>query len=177
MGRYIALTGTPGTGKTSAARELRGRLASFEVWDFARRHQAARRGATAWVVDLAKTSRWIREHSPSQPTLLVGHLAHFLPVREVIILRCRPDLLMDRLRSGRRGTGVGRRENAIAEAIDIILVESRGSRRRVWEIDTTFSPPASVADEVERLVRERPASRTGVVDWLADRRVTEELLR
>ena len=141
MGRYIALTGTPGTGKTSAARELRGRLASFEVWDFARRHQAARLGATAWVVDLAKTSRWIREHSPSQPTLLVGHLAHFLPVREVIILRCRAGPAYGP--SSQRPTGdngVGRRENAIAEAIDIILVESRGSRRRVWEIDRR-SPP------------------------------------
>lgn len=177
MGRYVALTGTPGTGKTSVAWFLRGRLSSVEVWELARRYGAARRHRSGWVVDLAKTGRSILAHPPAVTTLLVGYLAHLLPVREVIVLRCRPDLLMARSRRRRRDSESHRRENAIAEAIDLILVESRKPGRRVWEIDTSSLTPASVADEVESLVRERPASRIGIVDWLSDRRVTEELLR
>jgi adenylate kinase len=109
--------------------------------------------------------------------LLVGHLAHLLPVRDVLLLRCHPLELDRRLRAARRGTARSRYENVASEAIDLILVEARARRRRVWEVDTTARSPASVARELLRHLSGRSAPSSGRVRWLTDPRVTDYLLR
>jgi len=110
--------------------------------------------------------------------LLIGHLAHLLPVRDVVVLRCHPRELRRRLRH--RGALSGAlRANLASEAIGVILFEAAKNRQRgrLWEVDTTGRSPSSVARLVDRLLRTRPASRFGHVDWLSDPRVTEQLLR
>ena len=56
-------------------------------------------------------------------------------------------------------------------------MEALAAGAPVREVDTTERSVAEVARTVEGLVRRRPAARYGQVNWLADRRVTEELLR
>jgi len=94
----------------------------------------------------------------------------------MIVLRCHPLELERRLRSsGRDAREV--QENVVAEAVDRILIEALRRAKRVWEVDTTGRTVRSVAQEVRRLFRARPAPRFGQVDWLADPAVTEQLLR
>lgn len=150
----------------------------MEVKDLALRLGAGRRrGPGSVEVDLAAVRRAFRSFARSSPDgVVVGHLAHFLPVSYIVVLRCNPLELAHRLRRTRR-TPRDRTANALSEALDIVLVEALGTGVPVREVDTTERSVAEVARTVEGLVRRRPAARYGQVNWLADRRVTEELLR
>lgn len=175
MPARIALTGVPGTGKSATAARLAPGLRTVEVsdlafaWGFARRQ-----GDTVWV-DLPAVCQQFRR-TPPPVDLVVGHLAHLLPVRDVVVLRCHPETLLERLRRARRGSPRDRRENYLAEALDVVLVEAIRPGRRVWEVDTTHRLPDAVARVVRRTAQLRPPPHYGRVDWLADPVVTAHLL-
>jgi adenylate kinase len=171
----VALTGVPGTGKSTTASLLAPRIRSVEVGDLAIAWGLARRSAGALTVDLGKMQRRFRQ-SPPGVDLVVGHLAHLLPMRDVIVLRCHPEQLVSRLARTGRGSARERHENYVAEALDVVLAEAVRPGRRVWEIDTTDRTPRGVGRSVARLLRLRPPSRYGRVDWLAERRVAAHLL-
>ncbi|MGA7860958.1 MAG: AAA family ATPase [Thermoplasmata archaeon] len=175
---WVALTGTPGTGKSKTARRLSSRLHAVEVKDLALQLGAGRRrGPGSVEVDLTTLRRAFRSFARSSPDgVVVGHLAHFLPVSYIVVLRCNPVELARRLRGARRTPG-DRTANVLSEALDIVLVEALAAGVPVREVDTTDRSVAEVARIVEGLVRRRPAARYGQVSWLADHRVTEELLR
>lgn len=174
--RPVALTGTPGTGKSSVAAALAPRR-SAEVGELALGWGAAERTADGVEVDLSALRRKARApHAFGSVELVVGHLAHLLPLRDVVVLRCRPDLLARRLARARRGTREERQENVVAEATDLILLEAVRAGHRVWEVDTTHRSVADVAREVERRIARRGPSDYGRVAWLRDPRVTAQLL-
>ena len=175
--RPVALTGTPGTGKSAVARLLAPRWSVAEVADLALEFGAGRQTRAGVDVDLARLSRRLRARSAELPSVVVGHLAHLLPIPDAIVLRCHPVELDRRLARARRGTALQRRENVEAEATDVVLLEAIGLDRRVWELDTTGRSVASVGRSVSRLLTRPPAPRTGTVDWLADPAVTDFLLR
>jgi adenylate kinase len=173
-----ALTGTPGTGKSAVAGELRTSLGACEVLELALRMDAARKRPRegGWSVDLDRMRRsWTAPAAPRQE-VIVGHLAHLLPVRDIIVLRCHPRELERRLGNHRRQSQPERNENLLAEATDVILVEAVRPGHRVWEIDTTTRTARDVAVEVRRLLHRRPPPSYGRVDWLADPWVTAHLL-
>ena len=174
---WIALTGTPGTGKSSASRLLP-YDEPIEVRDLALRLGAGKRTGRHHVeVDLTRLISSFRRHRSAHPAgLVVGHLAHLLPVQYTIVLRCHPLELRARLRRARRPARAIR-ENLLAEALDVVLVEALGRGTPVYEIDTTRRRPSEVARLVGRVIVRRPAARYGEVRWLADPRVTEQLLR
>ena len=172
----LALTGTPGTGKSAVARLLTRSLRVVEVRDLALAFGTGRLVGVGGLVDLRRTAEEWRARRKKPAELVVGHLAHFLPIRDVVVLRCHPKELARRLRRspGRPGLGVG--QNLAAEATDVILVETLALRRRVWEIDTTHRAPSDVAREVLRRFRLRGPASYGSVDWLSDPWVSEHLL-
>jgi adenylate kinase len=176
MARPIALTGTPGTGKSSVARHL-GSLRAVEVADLARDWGMARSISGGVEVDLPRLVR--RAADPAALAgidVVVGHLAHLLPLRDVVVLRCHPLELDRRLGAARHGDPGTRVQNVTAEATDVIRWEAVGPGRRIQQVDTTRRPIASVAREVVRFARSR---RVGVplrIDWLADPSVTDYLL-
>jgi len=172
----LALTGTPGTGKSTVASVLRQQVDVREVAELAQEFGTGRRGSDGWTVDLAATSRAWRAGRPRGAVVVVGHLAHLLPIRDVIVLRCHPRELARRLARARRGTVRDRHANLVAEATDSILVEAVDLGRRVWEVDTTGRSPWSVAREVRTRLRRRGPPRYGAVDWLSDGWVSEHLL-
>lgn len=173
----VALTGTPGTGKSAVAAALGRRWRSVEVAELARRHHAARGRPGHVEVDLARLRRRLRASSAlADVDVVVGHLAHLLPIRDVVVLRCHPLELEDRLLRAHRGPAADRRENALAEATDVVLFETVRPGRRIWEVDTTGRSVASVAREVGRRLRSRGRSSYGNVDWLSDPNVTAHLL-
>jgi adenylate kinase len=175
--RTVALTGTPGVGKTSVARRLARRRSVVEVADLALQLGFGHRTSTTVVVDLARLQRRLRSPGVAASyDVYVGHLAHLLPISDVIVLRCEPRELERRLRRGRPGPERDLRQNVEAEAIGLIAAEALGLERRVWEIDTTGRSVPEVARAVDRLLAHRSQPTPLRVDWLADPAVTDYLL-
>ncbi|MCI4347727.1 MAG: adenylate kinase family protein [Thermoplasmata archaeon] len=182
---WVAITGTPGVGKSSVGHLLDRRWNVIELGRPGLKarevHRSRRR---SYAVDLSQVATLMRRAHRTPPlagrfpgTVLLGHLAHLLPVRDVVVLRCHPRELKRRLRS--RGVhGQALEDNLVVEALDVILAEAAEHRGngRLWEVDTTGRSPSTVARIVGRLLQNRPASDFGHVDWLADSWVTEQLL-
>ena len=176
-GEPVALTGSPGVGKSTVALRLRPRWSVIEVGDLAVASGCGRRAGRGVEVDLQRLRKKFRALHRVRPyDVYVGHLAHLLPIRDVVVLRCRPVELGDRLTRSRRGSRQDRHDNVVSEAIDLVLREALSPRRRVWEIDTTGRPASIVATEVNRRIARRGPSRVGSIDWLADPEVTDYLL-
>lgn len=176
----MALTGTPGVGKSRVARELRRR--GFFVVDGKRLAQRSgaivgwdRRRKTS-IVDLHGVARALKHvNLPKDGVgVLESHWAHEVPgVGAAIVLRCRPRTLEARLRR-RHWPRAKIRENAEAEALHIVLHEAvqRFGRRRVGELDTTRRAPTTLARILQRVLR-NPGRHLmnleiGRLDWRQD---------
>ena len=158
------ITGTPGTGKSSAADELARR--GYPVVHLAETVEAyvigRDRERDTSIVD---EERWAREFVPVEG-IVEGHLAHFLPCDLVVVLRCRPDVLIGRLRA--RGYREEKcRENAEAEALDVSLIETLEIHPpgHVLELDTTETPPPEVARLVGDFLAGKLLPSHGAIDW------------
>lgn len=174
----VALTGTPGTGKSAAAAALARRgVRVLSLNDEARRaglltSRDARRGS--YEVDVRALDRAVaraaRDAPPSAPVVLEGHLAHHLTVDRALVLRCPPALLARRLR--RRGWPEPKvRENACAEAVGVIATEAvaRLGRARVFEFPTGGTRAPRAADALLTVAAGRGrALRAGRVDYLEE---------
>lgn len=175
--RPVALTGTPGVGKSAVARQLSRRWAVVEVADLAVRTGSGRRARGGVVVDLTRLKRALRGgRAWDGVDLVVGHLAHLLPVRGSVVLRCHPRELARRLARAGRGSQHDRRANCVSEALDLVLAEASHARRPLLEVDTTGRSVRAVAREVDLWLRRGSARRRRPVDWLADPAVTAHLL-
>ena len=173
----FALTGTPGTGKSSVAALLPKAWNPYEVGAMALTLNAGHRIRGGIEVDLPRLTRsFTRLRATSRPRVVVGHLAHLLPVDAAIVLRCHPLELQRRLapRPSRAARSLG--ANGLAEATDVVLFEALERFDRVWEVDTTGRSPRTVARSVARIVRHPGMPRYGRIDWLGDPRVTAHLL-
>lgn len=162
----IALTGTPGTGKTSVAEELRRR--GHDVLDL-----------KSYIADSGLRGEYIEEMDTydvdtdllrgfledSDHEMAEGHLSHFLDAEMCIVMRCHPDVLAQRLRD--RGYAEGKvRENVEAELLDVILCEAVDSGVPVFAVDTTSSTASQAADAVEAIMRgEADGHLPGDVSW------------
>jgi adenylate kinase len=160
----VAVTGTPGTGKTTATESLE--TSVIHLNDLVRE-------AGLWtdrdedrdslVVDIDA----LRAEVGDWTGVAESHLAHYLDADRVVVLRCRPDLLAERL--GERGASDAKAtENAESEALDVILSEAveRHGVDRVYEIDTTDRTPAEVAAAVEAVIAGEREPSAGEVDFL-----------
>ena len=162
MGTKVAVTGTPGTGKTTVARLLADEL-DAEYFDVT---GAVRDGASAGYdeergVPVADIDD-LRDATPDD-AVLDGHLSHHLEPDAVVVLRCRPDVLRSRLEE--RGWDEKKiRENVESETLDIVLAEAVGMDASVFEFDTTEAAPEETVENIVRALEEDD-ERHGVVDW------------
>lgn len=160
-----ALTGTPGTGKSTAASILVARdHVVTTVEKLAQECNAAVETDDGLEIDVDKLSSKLTGEEEKN-TVVVGHLAHLMPNSLCIVLRCHPNLLKSRLE--KRGYAEEKtRENAEAEAIDLILVEALEKCNVVFEIDTTDMSPEEVANAIESIINgEGVEFSPGNVDW------------
>jgi adenylate kinase len=145
----IALTGTPGTGKSSCAKLLAKRGHSVaSLNDAIRRKKLGKKDRDGCVVVDAKALRGLKLDAD----IIEGHLSHILPVDIVIVLRCDPRVLEKRLKR-KRYKAKKVRENMEAEALDAIVIEALEEGMEPYEIDTTGMSPEDVADAVERIIK------------------------
>ncbi|WP_435069613.1 adenylate kinase family protein [Haloplanus sp. C73] len=146
----VAVTGTPGTGKTSATTLLDGPVVHVnELIRDAGLWSERDADRDSLVADLDA----VREALGDWSGVAESHLAHHLDADKVVVLRCRPDVLEERLRD--RGADEAKAtENAESEALDVILSEAvdRHGVENVYEIDTTDRTPAEVATAIEAVI-------------------------
>lgn len=157
----IAVTGTPGTGKTSVSSKLAELLGYryVDVNEFAERADVEtevdeERGTVAVDVDSLVDAL---EREVGDDAVLDGHLSHHFPADLTVVLRCEPSELEGRL--GEKGWDEDKiDENVEAEVLDLILQEAVEEREKVMEIETTGKDAEEVAEEV------RSAVETGEID-------------
>ncbi len=171
---WVAVTGTPGTGKTTLARELERRgyrvvRANDLARDAGLLHERDPGRHGTFVVDVdALAETFVRLPRPEAVEFVEGHFAHDLPVDLVVLLRHEPIALSERLRA--RGWPEAKvRENVEAEALDVIAGEVESSGLPAAEVDATGRSVESLADEVLAIVESGAQglkSRTvGSVAW------------
>ena len=166
----IAVTGTPGTGKTTATRRLESRVDGYDVVHV---NELIEQESLYTEIDDARDSvvadlDAIEGRLADRDDVIVeSHLAHHLPADRVAVLRCEPETLERRLRE-RGESDAKARENAESEALDVILAEAvdRHGIDAVYEIDTTARSPKQVADALEAVVRGEREPSAGQVDFV-----------
>lgn len=163
----VAVTGTPGVGKTTATGHLSIGLEVLHLNDVIEDAglydgRDAERGSN--IADLDALGAWLDDR---QGVLFESHLAHHFPADRVVVLRCHPEELSRRLRQ--RGESQATvRENAEAEALDVILAEAvdRYGADRVYEIDGTDRSPSEIAAAIEAVVAGRREPTAGTVSFI-----------
>jgi len=166
----VALTGTPGTGKSSLAALLTKRgYHTVDLSAYAREHgfivgRDDARGSDE--VDVEALGRSLQ--GQAKMTFLHAHFAHLLPANAVIVLRCRPSILRKRLEA--RGWSSAKvRENVEAEAIDLITQEAVKRSRRVYEVDTSETTAEQAEREILGILQGDTAGHEpGKIDWSAE---------
>jgi len=151
----IAVSGTPGTGKTSVSQEL-GKILGWKVIslnDFARDRKCISgydNKRKCDIVDIEKLKKEIR-NVKEKNFIIESHYAHEMDADVFIILRTKPAELR------KRGVGKGWKkekteENVLAEIMDVCLTEAMEQGKKVYEIDTTGRKPKEVAREIASLL-------------------------
>jgi adenylate kinase len=166
----VAVTGTPGTGKTTATERLDTDLATIHLNDVIKSEGLStdvdeERGSL--VADMDALAEWLADEDD---VVVESHLAHNFDADRVVVLRAHPDTVIERLR-GRGDSDAKAFENAESEALDVILSEAvdRHGTENVYEIETTDRDPDAVAAEITAVVdgeREPSAGTVSYVDWL-----------
>lgn len=168
----VAVTGTPGTGKTTAVEQLveAGELDEamdvvhlnelVEQEEFTAGYDEERESA---VVDFDAVADWL---AGREDILFESHLAHHFEADRVVVCRCHPDTLEERLEA-RDKPSASRAENAESEALDVVLaeaVEAHGADS-VYEIVTTDLSPEAVAREIAAVVDGSRDPSAGTVSY------------
>ena len=173
-GFRLALTGTPGTGKSTIAEVLKVRgYTMVSVESLAQKHGCLGEldptdGAKPVDLDRLYDSlapEW--SSPPAEPLIVDGHLSHHLPSDAVAVLRCSPDVLEQRLAS--RGYSAEKtRANWEWELLGGAWNEREGDAPWI-EFDSTDSDAGSIVAALSHWIADgfKPASPGAVIDWVA----------
>jgi len=167
----IAISGTPGTGKTSITELLKNNFKIVHLNNLAKEKGCLKgydRKRKVRIVDYKCLDDKIDDVSD---IVIESHYAHLMHFDVLIILRTKPDILRKRLID--KGFSIQKiNENLEAEALGVISEESMDFLDRAFEIDTSFITAQVAADLALKIIAERPDEyRIGKIDW------SEEILK
>ena len=169
-GVRVALTGAPGTGKTTLAALLDSSFSVHAVRDLAEACGALGplEGDGAQGVDLNALLQHV-QRLPSD-LLIEGHLSHHLNPDAIVVLRCAPEVLSHRLEV--RGYDSNKvRANVEWEMLGGVHAEIQdaGLDVPVLELDASSMSAKAMADLVRSWSSKGfPCSNRPFIDWLAD---------
>lgn len=156
--KIIIITGTPGTGKTTIAKEISKRFKIkridanklvlkeklFEGYDRSRKTK---------IVDVKKLNTFLEKliKSSDESLIIDSHMSHFLKASLVdlcIVCKCKLPVLKKRLE--KRGYSSDKvRENLDAEIFDICLNEAKERKHRILLVDTGHKGAKDIAKLIE----------------------------
>ena len=144
-----ALTGTPGTGKTTISNALNKKtLHLSEIYSEASEEKTI---SDEWLIDVEKLNRIFHKRK-GDSFIVEGHLSHTLKdVERVIVLRCDPNVLKPRMEK-RNYSKSKIRENLEAEAMGIIYSEAIEifDKTNVAQLNTTNCTGEQAAEVLEQ---------------------------
>ncbi|GAB3694302.1 adenylate kinase family protein [Halorubrum pallidum] len=163
----VAVTGTPGTGKSTATALL------DDEYDVTHLNDRIKGDDDLWTErdaerdTLVADIEAVREHLGNWSGVLDSHLAHRFDADRVVVLRCHPETIESRLRE-RGESAATAEENAESEALDVVLSEAVAEHgaESVYEIDTTDADPESVAAAVRAVAEGDREPSAGTVDFM-----------
>ncbi len=190
MPSVIAISGTPGTGKTGIGQLLVKRLNAtlIELSHLAKEQQlllGEDLKRETLIADTEKLQQYlinlIREFPKTY--VIVGHFADEVPekiLEFLVVLRCNPITLTQRL-SNRQWSQSKILENVQAEILGECTMQAllRHKRDKVFEIDTTEATLKEVADAIEVIQAGTSHEYTvGRISWLStlDPRIIHEIM-
>ncbi len=168
--KVIAITGTPGTGKTALSRELslllryhyvsqseivkKGAKGISEGYDKIRRTLIVdEREFGKAAVALIKALQGSK--TPPKGIIIDSHISHFLPIKLVdlcVVTHCSLKILKRRLEA--KGYSPAKvRENLDAEIFDTCLVEAEEKGHKVLAVDTARKSPKALAKAVIKAIK------------------------
>jgi adenylate kinase len=178
----IALTGTPGTGKTSISLKLKDK--GFLIIDL---NQLAidknfilgkDEIRDSKIIDINKLNKYVFKNFKNKDmTIVEGHISHLLSCCDIVlILRCHPKKL--RINLTKKGWNENKiKENLEAEILDIILCEAidNHSKDNIFEINVTNNSLDKSVTLIENIInnnfKNMKTYKIGKIDW------SEEILK
>ncbi len=175
----IAITGTPGVGKSTVSSLLIDKLESqcnqtFEYIDITKTvkehglYSEKDEEMDSYVIDFQKFKKYLSTNilTKSKNILLDGHVSHLFDVDYIIVLRCNPEIIIDRLRD--RKYSINKiNENVEAEILDVCLIESLETTKNVYEIDASNKSVVQIVDEIINAILNKK-TRYGIINWIDD---------
>lgn len=174
----IAISGTPGTGKTSVANILQKK--GFKVIDL---NQLATeknfiigldKKRNSKIMDINKINGYFKDYNTDEIIFIDSHLSHLISsVDKVIILRCKPEKLKSNLNK-KKWEDKKIKENVEAEILDIILLEAVDTHdpKDVLEMDTSDLTIRKVANNILNIIynnfKDIKKYKIGKIDWSED---------
>ena len=168
----IAITGTPGTGKTTCSKGITGKYEILHLNEIIKEKKLYQGFDEERQTLIADVDAIEKELDGKDNIVIDSHISHLLNVDKVIVLRCHPKELKRRLkgRTYREGVDIERsiEENTRAEALDIILVESIEiqGENKVYEIDGTGRAPEEIIQEIESAMAGDEDPKVGLVSFI-----------
>ena len=174
----LAVTGTPGTGKTSVCDSLA--LEGYYIVKLKnvivanRLHQEYDETKDSLEIDIDVVRDHLHRNPPNNTeewTVIESHLSHNLDVDGIVLLRCDPRELEKRL-ARRDYTAEKIRENVESELVDVIAIEVTEQNLPSIEIDTTRLDKKEVAVIINNFVKDFPDisdySSPCSVNWIGE---------
>ncbi len=137
----IAISGTPGTGKHTLAKEL-ARKTNYEILDL---NRILKKGGKEREVTLKEVNEVFQKNKKDN-IIVVSHLSHFIrskSINFVIVLRTDPLILIKRLE--KRGYKKEKiYDNVIFEAMNGTYEEALNMKRKIFQINNTKNIKSTV---------------------------------
>ncbi len=168
----LAISGTPCTGKTAVA-EILAKKSDANLISISELLKDVRcswdRKRKTKIVDVKDLQKAVNKHTvKGKANIIEGHLSHLLNADMVIVLRCSPEELEERMRKKKWNKGKIL-ENIQAEILDEITIEAieKHEKNKILEIDTSNKAPAAVVAIIKKLLNnpETKEYRAGKIDW------------
>lgn len=169
----IAISGTPGTGKTSIAKILAKEIGYplLDLNEFAKARKLTLGTDSARnciIIDISALKKEVVQMEGD--SIIEGHLAHLCDADIFIILRTNPKELSRRLRK-RDWREEKIRENVEAEIMNICLDEAVALHdKKVFEIDTARKTAEEIAEIIKKIAnggkKELKRYAPGIINWM-----------
>jgi len=184
MCEAIIISGTPGTGKTSVAKQLSRRLgwAYISLTEVAINEgfiKGEDKERETLIIDEEQLRKYVRELIKSREKLVIdshyGEIIDDYLVKKIFVLRLHPKILLDRLRS-RNYPNHKIKENLEAELVGTCTYSALSLHPgKVCEVDATGKKVDEVVQEILDVLNMRVKCRVWV-DWLSEK-IPEDILK